>query len=162
MQCFHGTDFVQRTQPTHPVLPFFQNKTSTLSRQLEASRYSNPNFLCCLTSSSAQPHLVNLSHHITTTTERDFLTCLKSTVLGISSQLHTWDLPTEMFVKAGDEQTRILVDGKDDVVSTRWVLFFDACSNVNRFSSFLARFLTIGTLLRRLELLLYSLRTRYV
>jgi hypothetical protein len=68
-----------------------------------------------------------------------------------------------MFVKAGDEQTRILVDGKDDVVSTRWVLtIFDACSNVNRCSSFLARFLTIGTLLRRLELLLYSLRTRYV
>ena len=47
---------------------------------------------------------------------------LKMTICGTSSQLHTWDTDTERFVQVGlkpGKQGRLLVDGKDEVISNR-------------------------------------------
>ncbi|KAJ3508339.1 hypothetical protein NLJ89_g5811 [Agrocybe chaxingu] len=79
---------------------------------------------------------------------RELLLSLKSTVLGISSQFHVWDSISERFAQVGTlgngKRGVLLLDGKDDVIS----------------ASLISRFVTIGTLTRRLELLLSSLRTR--
>ncbi|KAG6917229.1 hypothetical protein DXG01_003343 [Tephrocybe rancida] len=80
-------------------------------------------------------------------TQTNILNALKTTVLGTSSVYHTWDPVAERFVPAGLEDTKtgfILIDGKDEVVS----------------KSLMSRFVTIGTLLRRLETLLAALRKR--
>lgn len=59
---------------------------------------------------------------------------------------HSWDFGTERFAPAefGEKKCLLIVDGKDEVIS----------------ESFISRFLTIGTLLRRLELFLEVLRTQ--
>ncbi|KAJ6625865.1 Spc98 family-domain-containing protein [Mycena sp. CBHHK59/15] len=94
-----------------------------------------------------QPPLHDPKTELKYVTQQQLLTALKKTVLGISSPLHTWDPISETFVPTVLQKgTRgiILVDGKDEVVS----------------ASLISRFLTIGTLLRRLETLLTSLRSR--
>ncbi|KAJ7045832.1 gamma-tubulin complex, DGRIP91/SPC98 component protein [Mycena alexandri] len=78
--------------------------------------------------------------------QRELLSALKMTVLGIASPLHTWDPGSETFVQiVAQEGARgiLLIDDKDEVVS----------------SSLISRFLTIGMLLRRLEILLTALRS---
>ncbi|KAG6832846.1 hypothetical protein H0H87_000200 [Tephrocybe sp. NHM501043] len=77
-------------------------------------------------------------------TQNNVLKALKMTVLGTSSVYHSWDPVPERFVQAGVETGCILIDGKDEIVS----------------QSLISRFVTIGTLLRRLETLLLSLRKR--
>ncbi|KAF8070027.1 gamma-tubulin complex, DGRIP91/SPC98 component protein [Lyophyllum atratum] len=80
-------------------------------------------------------------------TQNNLLKALKMTILGTSSMYHTWDASAERFVQAGlDDGQRgvLLMDGKDEVIS----------------QSLTSRFLTIGTLLRRVETLLQTLRTR--
>ncbi|KAF9467451.1 gamma-tubulin complex, DGRIP91/SPC98 component protein [Collybia nuda] len=80
-------------------------------------------------------------------TQAELLNALKMTVLGASSIFHVWDASEERFVQSGVEkgnQGFLLMDGKDEVVS----------------QSLISRFLTIGTLLRRLEVLLATLRAR--
>ncbi|KAJ7077325.1 gamma-tubulin complex, DGRIP91/SPC98 component protein [Mycena belliarum] len=80
--------------------------------------------------------------------QRELLGALKMTVLGIASPLHAWDPVSETFVQVVAEKGAhgiLLVDDKDEVVS----------------GSFVSRFLNIGTLLRRLEILLADLRSRY-
>ncbi|KDR74981.1 hypothetical protein GALMADRAFT_69458 [Galerina marginata CBS 339.88] len=97
-----------------------------------------------------QPRLYNALDSTTQVTQKDLLLSLKKTVLGLSSQYHVWDPMSERFVQVGTENSDrkgfILIDGKDEVVS----------------GSFIQRFLKIGTLLRRLELFLLSLRTSSV
>ncbi|KAG6889226.1 hypothetical protein C0992_005970 [Termitomyces sp. T32_za158] len=80
-------------------------------------------------------------------TQSNILDALKMIVVGIPSVYHTWNSVVERFEQAGvaDRKTgQILIDGKDEVVSR----------------SLISRFITIGTLLRRLETLLTSLRAR--
>ncbi|RDB16899.1 Gamma-tubulin complex component 3 [Hypsizygus marmoreus] len=80
-------------------------------------------------------------------TQDKLLNALKMTVLGTSSVFHTWDASAERFVQAGladGQRGFLLMDGKDEVIS----------------QSLISRFITIGTLLRRLEILLAALRTR--
>ncbi|KAG6861911.1 hypothetical protein C0995_009861 [Termitomyces sp. Mi166 len=79
-------------------------------------------------------------------TQSNIFNALKMTVLGTSSVYFTWNSATERFVQAGveDKTGYILIDGKDEVVS----------------QSLISRFITIGTLLRRLETFLTSLRAR--
>ncbi|KAJ7282938.1 gamma-tubulin complex, DGRIP91/SPC98 component protein [Mycena rebaudengoi] len=94
-----------------------------------------------------QPPLHDPNIELKYVTQHQLLTALKKTVLGISSSLHTWDPDAQTFLQAVSKvgaRGVLLVDGKDEVVS----------------SSFISRFLTIGTLLRRLEILLASLRSR--
>ncbi|KAF9010717.1 gamma-tubulin complex, DGRIP91/SPC98 component protein [Cyathus striatus] len=69
-------------------------------------------------------------------TQYELLSSLKMTVLGASSALHVWDVSSENF----------RIDGKDETIS----------------ESLIARFITIGTLLRRLEVFVASLRTKSV
>ncbi|KAK0455463.1 gamma-tubulin complex, DGRIP91/SPC98 component protein [Desarmillaria tabescens] len=72
---------------------------------------------------------------------------LKMTICGISSQLHVWNLISEQFVQLGVRNGRngvIIVDGKDESIS----------------DSICASFLRIGTLLRRLEIFIVTLRSR--
>ncbi|KAF8800245.1 gamma-tubulin complex, DGRIP91/SPC98 component protein [Phlegmacium glaucopus] len=98
-----------------------------------------------------QPQLYDARTSFVYVTEQELLASLKMTVLGISSPLHTWNSSSERFVQSGTVNTgmrnSIVVDGKDEIVSSRQGLFFP-------------RFLTIGTLLRRLESLLMTLRSR--
>lgn len=57
--------------------------------------------------------------------QRELLSALKMTVLGISSPLHTWDPGSETFVQIVAQkgaQGILLIDDKDEVVSARSVL----------------------------------------
>ncbi|KAJ7163543.1 gamma-tubulin complex, DGRIP91/SPC98 component protein [Mycena crocata] len=94
-----------------------------------------------------QPRLNDPRIELKYIAQGSLLTALKMTVLGISSPLHAWDSVSETFVQIVSEKGRrgiLLVDDKDEVVSM----------------SLISRFLAIGTLLRRLEMLLTSLRSR--
>ncbi|KAF8639530.1 hypothetical protein AX17_001435 [Amanita inopinata Kibby_2008] len=80
-------------------------------------------------------------------TQDEFQLALRTTVLGISSLYHIWDAEQErfLFVKAhAGRGGCLIVDGRDE----------DICQSIMK------RFLTIGTLLRRLETLLTTLRAR--
>ncbi|KAJ7217732.1 gamma-tubulin complex, DGRIP91/SPC98 component protein [Mycena pura] len=80
--------------------------------------------------------------------QHELLASLKMTVLGLSSPLHTWDPVSETFVPVVSQKgTRgiLLVDDKDETAS----------------ASFISRFLSIGTLLRRLEILVATLRSKF-
>ncbi|KAH9484896.1 hypothetical protein JR316_0001798 [Psilocybe cubensis] len=98
-----------------------------------------------------QPKLYNPAENTIHVTQKELLLNLKMTVLGISSQYHIWEPTTERFVQIGgggsDEDRKrdfVLIDGEDEVVS----------------HSFIKGFLKIGTLLRRLETFLSTLRSR--
>ncbi|KAF7308767.1 Spindle pole body component [Mycena kentingensis (nom. inval.)] len=77
---------------------------------------------------------------------QELLLNLKKTVLGLSSTLHTWDSASETFVAVAQKGARgiLLLDDKDDVLS----------------ASFMTRFLRIGTLIRRHEILVATLREK--
>ncbi|KAF8971184.1 gamma-tubulin complex, DGRIP91/SPC98 component protein [Flammula alnicola] len=104
--------------------------------------------VCASARSYVQPRLVNPMNSMLYVTQNQLLVSLKMIVLGFSSQYHMWDPAKERFIQVGTEQNGkrgfVLIDGKDEVVS----------------ESLISRFLKIGTLLRRLESLLSSLRTR--
>lgn len=56
--------------------------------------------------------------------QSSLLNALKMTLLGTSSVYHTWDASTERFVQAdlkGEKKGFLLMDGKDEVVSQRYV-----------------------------------------
>lgn len=78
---------------------------------------------------SVQPLLRDPTHVITTTTQSELLTCLKTAVLGISSRLYVWDSNLERFLQTGTENHAkagiILVDGKDTVLTERFVEFIN-------------------------------------
>ncbi|KAG2150815.1 Spc98 family-domain-containing protein [Suillus clintonianus] len=102
-------------------------------------------------SASAQYHLHPLPFDqrasVVCVSELELLESLRMTVLGTSSFLHTWDPVSETFVSLGGAENlpnRLIISGKDETMS----------------SSLLRRFLTIGTLMRRLEVFLSVLRTR--
>lgn len=92
------------------------------------------------------------------------LKLLSQTVLGVSSTLHIWDASEERFVHNGTEYGTnagvILVDNMDEVVSARCVILDSRSVLFSSHYSYIARFTTIGTLLRRLESLVVSLRAR--
>ncbi|CAK5281391.1 unnamed protein product [Mycena citricolor] len=70
------------------------------------------------------------------------------TVLGLASPLHVWDETSETFVTLRGEhgeQTILVLDDKDEMAS----------------SSYISRFLAIGTLMRRLENFVVGLRSRF-
>ncbi|KAF8658255.1 hypothetical protein AX16_002031 [Volvariella volvacea WC 439] len=80
---------------------------------------------------------------------QDVLKALKMTVSGTSSTLHIWNMELETFVQRGvlpGQVGYIMIDGQDEVSS----------------KSVVHRFLKIGTLMRRLEILVESLRSRSV
>ena len=76
---------------------------------------------------SVQPQLYDAKTSFIYVTEQELLTSLKMTVLGISSPLHTWDSSSEKFVQSGtgnnEMRNSIIVDGKDETVSSRQGLF---------------------------------------
>ncbi|KAK2464330.1 hypothetical protein APHAL10511_003787 [Amanita phalloides] len=78
--------------------------------------------------------------------QAEFLSALRTIILGVSSVYHAWDAKQENFVyiNAEGRQCCFIVDGKDEVI----------CRSITR------RFLTIGTLIRRMEALLVTLRAR--
>ncbi|TFK66542.1 gamma-tubulin complex, DGRIP91/SPC98 component protein [Pluteus cervinus] len=80
-------------------------------------------------------------------TQAELLAAFRMTVLGTSSLFHVWDAKQERFVQNGAKEGKavcLLIDGKDEVAS----------------NSVISRFLSIGTLMRRLEILSNSLRKR--
>ncbi|KAF9473401.1 gamma-tubulin complex, DGRIP91/SPC98 component protein [Pholiota conissans] len=95
-----------------------------------------------------QPRLFNPLQKLLYVTEKELFISLKTVVLGFSSQYHVWDPIQERFVQvdtgSNGKTGFIFVDGKDEVVS----------------DSIISRFLKIGTLLRRLDTLLSSLRSK--
>ncbi|KAF8210658.1 Spc98 family-domain-containing protein, partial [Mycena galopus ATCC 62051] len=96
-----------------------------------------------------RPRLNDSNIEVKYVTQHELLAALKMTVLGTSSPLHTWDPVSETFVQTvAQKGTRgiLLVDDKDEVVSKSWI----------------SGFITIGTLMRRLEILLTSLGSRFV
>ncbi|KXN90824.1 hypothetical protein AN958_03478 [Leucoagaricus sp. SymC.cos] len=95
----------------------------------------------------AQPRMKDISTHIVYTNQADLFSSLKMTVLGNTSIYHSWDAESQRFVQIGvgeKEQGSLLLDGRDEIIS----------------DSVMSRFLTIGSLLRRLEILLASLRNQ--
>ncbi|KAF7376426.1 Spindle pole body component [Mycena sanguinolenta] len=95
-----------------------------------------------------QPPLNDPNIEVKYVTQHELLMGLKMTVLGTSSSLHTWDPISETFVQVVAQKGTsgiLLVDDKDEVASASWI----------------SGFLTIGTLMRRLEILGTSLGSRF-
>lgn len=57
--------------------------------------------------------------------QNDLLQSLRLTSLGSSSSLHIWNSLTETFVDTGGV---ILIDGKNEIVSTRYMSIFYSAS----------------------------------
>jgi len=96
---------------------------------------------------SFTPRLYDENTETIYVTQSYLLENLRTVVLGLSSHLHHWDPETQHFVtthKFKEKQTNLVVDGQDSSISR----------------SLIAPFIRLGTLLRRLELLVVDLRTR--
>ncbi|KII92345.1 hypothetical protein PLICRDRAFT_172448 [Plicaturopsis crispa FD-325 SS-3] len=94
-----------------------------------------------------QPPLHDHNADVIYVSQHNLLRALKMTIVGTSSPFHTWDMKSELFIQVGRSEGKtgiILIDGKDKVIS----------DSVTR------RFMTIGTLLRRLEIFVVSVRSR--
>ncbi|PPQ70803.1 hypothetical protein CVT25_000030 [Psilocybe cyanescens] len=109
------------------------------------------NLVCTSVRYYLQPRLYNPTDNTIHLTQKELLLNLKMIVLGISSQYHVWEPHAEQFIQfggSGSDGTQkrdfMLIHGNDEVVS----------------DSFIKGFLKIGTLLRRLEIFLSTLRTR--
>ncbi|KAG2339777.1 hypothetical protein BDR05DRAFT_891098 [Suillus weaverae] len=103
-------------------------------------------------SASAQYHMqplpFGLRASVVFVNELELLASLRMTVLGTSSFLHTWDPVSETFLSLGGAENlpnKLIISGKDETMS----------------SSLLQRFLDIGALMRRLEVFLSILRSRW-
>jgi hypothetical protein len=88
------------------------------------------------------------------------MTSLGMTILGTSSELHAWDPASETFVAKGSKE--ILLDGRDGVISNRLAQPSSSCPHSKILPSVMCRFLAIGTLMRRLEILILTFRSRRV
>ncbi|XP_006457353.1 hypothetical protein AGABI2DRAFT_79403 [Agaricus bisporus var. bisporus H97] len=111
------------------------------------------------------PRLEDPSTRVVYVKQVDLFSSLKMTVLGNSSMYHSWDDETQKFCQIGVQQGErgfLLLDGKDEVVSNRQVLFPNLFLQFLMIRSVISRFLTIGNLLRRLDILLKDLRNRSV
>ncbi|KAI0066235.1 hypothetical protein BV25DRAFT_1913006 [Artomyces pyxidatus] len=78
---------------------------------------------------------------------KDLLASMRMMLIGHASPLYAWDHESETFVVAHIEDGKrsvLVVDGRDDVVT----------------ESFMMRFMTIGALLRRIDIFTDSLRRR--
>ena len=87
------------------------------------------------------------------------------TVAGISSPLHVWDITLEAFVLRdihSEQRGVLMIDGMDEVVSQRSVIRYFVGQGSSLDVSLIQRFLTIGALTRRLEILIEALRERFV
>ncbi|KAI0930359.1 hypothetical protein AcV5_007095 [Taiwanofungus camphoratus] len=92
-----------------------------------------------------RPSLRDPSLQLVYVTPQELFHSLRITLSGISSPFHIWDPRFEMFVLRGIEEGKkgaMVITGKDEVVC----------------SSFVHRFLTIGTLMRRLDTLVVNHR----
>ena len=95
----------------------------------------------------------------------DLLEGLRLTVAGGSSALHVWDSDRQAFLLRGtipQQRGAVIVIGYDDVVSERFVMSsrWSTKSAKRFFRSSLNRFITIGTLLRRIDMFINELRGR--
>ncbi|KAJ6498990.1 gamma-tubulin complex, DGRIP91/SPC98 component protein [Mycena sanguinolenta] len=127
-------DSLRPNYPGHPSPNAFLSEQDSLV--FAAARYY------------VQPRLNDPNIEVKYVTQRELLVGLKMTILGTSSPLHTWDPISETFVQVVAQKGThgiLLVDDKDEVVGTSWI----------------SGFLTIGTLMRRLEILLASLGSRF-
>ncbi|EIN11365.1 hypothetical protein PUNSTDRAFT_131527 [Punctularia strigosozonata HHB-11173 SS5] len=82
-------------------------------------------------------------------TARDIAMGLRQTILGMSSPLHMWDPIHEHFVlevvlQGKNTDAEVVIEGNDEIIS----------------QSVLSRFLTIGTIMRRLDHLVEKMRAR--
>jgi len=75
------------------------------------------------TNPSPTPFLSEQSHSYQLLSKHHLFKSLKTTILGTSSALHTWDPATESFIA---HRGLISIDGKNEVVSERHATF--ACS----------------------------------
>ncbi|KZT19907.1 hypothetical protein NEOLEDRAFT_1172809 [Neolentinus lepideus HHB14362 ss-1] len=94
-----------------------------------------------------QPQLVkDLKPGVTYVDESEILRSLKVTVFGMSSKLYTWNATSETFQPTSPQgnPSELLIYGKDEKTS----------------ASVVERFLTIGTLLRRIDILIESLKSK--
>ncbi|THH16575.1 hypothetical protein EW146_g4072 [Bondarzewia mesenterica] len=85
--------------------------------------------------------------HIVHTSVENLFKSLRLVLIGTSSPLYTWNPIPETFVLTDIEDGKkgaVVIEGRDDIIS----------------ESYMQRFLTIGTLLRRLELFTDVLRRR--
>ncbi|TDL22621.1 hypothetical protein BD410DRAFT_828378 [Rickenella mellea] len=117
------------TSPTIPKSPFLTEQ---------------PAYICAAARYHTRPRIYDAQEVLKHLDAEHLLKNLKSTLVGCSSSLHSWDAQVERFVLAGTGKGNpiVILDGMDEVVS----------------ESFIARFTNIGTLLRRLESLVLTLR----
>ena len=76
---------------------------------------------------SVQPRFSDPNIIVSYVTQEEMLVSLKMIVLGTSSTLHTWCPSSERFVQVGSQEGQrgyLLVDGKDEVVSSRFIQRF--------------------------------------
>ncbi|KAI0829680.1 Spc98 family-domain-containing protein [Trametes gibbosa] len=120
--------------------------TTTLARSPFLSEQSSDTFASARY--FVRPPLQDPNVQLVYTRVPELFDSLLLTISGTSSHLHIWDVDSQTFVlrnMQGREKGHIVIVGKDEVVST----------------SFLQRFITIGNLMRRLELLADKRETRH-
>jgi hypothetical protein len=161
-----GIDFGHPMLLFHLQLDFFLNKKVRCSQRQDISASCFNDSTTCSKLFSVYPPLRDPSAVIVYVAQSKLLMALKMTILGTSSIFHTWDSSSERFVQAGVEEGKhglLMIDGKDEVVSRRCAFCnYNDKTFCRPCSSIVTRFLTIGTLLRRLEIFVAMLRTRCV
>ena len=114
---------------------------------------------------SVRPQLSDTTTEIIYVEQSEFLASLRLTLIGATSNLHVWDPQRERFTLRGaphDKSGVLSIISRDETITQRLAsLHFQKCSALMSFSC-LSRFLAIGTLSRRLEILVTSLGQRYV
>jgi hypothetical protein len=112
---------------------------------------------------SILPHLQQPDIHVLDVTSVQLFAALKMTVLGAASTMYAWDATMERFIQAPANdgyRLLILVDRKDELICARYFDNFTKSAAHSHKASFIQRFTLIGTLLRRLEILIASIRRR--
>jgi len=111
-----------------PLLPRFSlNRPISCAHRQGTSKSGLLDFVSyqMLTKPSVQPRLFDPTHSYIYVTQKDLLSSLKTTVLGFSSKFYVWEATSEQFIQIETEQNFkkgfMLIDGKDEVVSERYV-----------------------------------------
>lgn len=114
---------------------------------------------------SIRPPLRDMSTQFVYISTNQLFQSLRMMLTGNASPIFVWDALQEKFGLRGVEPTKqgvLVIKGKDETISARYVYVGSGISQADNSLSIVKRFLAIGTIIRRLEILISGLRTRYI
>ena len=145
--------------PIPHIRPFFPSSPARRLHRRDISEHGliGLNSLLTVMEISVRPPIYDPDVQLVYVHVPDLFQSLLLTVSGTSSHLHIWDPIQEKFTlrgMQGRKDGQIVIVGKDEVISARSGLqpLLLLASLTITMASLLKRFLTIGNLMRRLEL----------